>query len=217
MNEPLSIFYGGSFFPPHRAHDEILCHLLQHPDVCRVILVPTNQNPLKEILKDSSLKDQELKRRVLEAWLNSLKNRFVDGFDKLIVDWREFNSRSPSYTVETVKALQLENTSWKWGMCVGSDCLPQLEKWKDIQQLLIKLNELWVFQRLGDSEGNFINSIPAALREKCVWRLMTPIICEVSSTQLRELLQHGDAKREELNSLLLPEVAELLVDRSNTP
>jgi|GEM_PF-1219675 len=223
MSSSLNVYFGGSFFPPHIGHDQMLCHLLGHSDVKSVVLVPTFQNPLKA--KDFVLlPTAALKHQFIDAWMLSMHERGVSGLEKLRVDWREVASETVSYTVDTLAEVirdsasesSKENSKEEWALCVGDDCLPDLMKWRDVEKLLGLLAEFWVFRRDRASSLNLIEKIPSELRAKCVWRYMLPEIAELSSTQLRELLKEGDARQETLNALLLPEVSRLLVEMTTT-
>jgi nicotinate (nicotinamide) nucleotide adenylyltransferase len=211
MIQLLNVYFGGSFFPPHLGHDQMLCHLLCHSDVSKVYLIPTFQNPLKE---EDPLwtPSPQRKRSLMNAWLESLQKRNVKGLDKLVLDWREVESQSVNYTVDTLALLESENPQSRWALCVGDDCLPDLMKWKNVRALLERLAEVWIFRRDLQSSLYFVDKIPASLRDLCVWRCLVPEILSVSSTQLREEFRRTDARHDVLSSWLLPEVAQLLVD-----
>lgn len=222
------VYFGGSFAPPHRGHDEMLCHLLALPEVEQVRLVPTFQNPFKA--GESGL-TPALKRQAVELWFESLKVRSISGFQKLKIEWIEFESEQVSYTVETLAKLQsMESSPKNWVLCTGDDCLPDLHKWKNVQGLLAGLSEFWVFPRVypkgSDLQSHSLNAIAEELRGHCVWRLMAKEVPAVSSTELRELLaarsprtesvhdalgQHGLSRSP--SDLVIPELEQLLFPR----
>jgi nicotinate-nucleotide adenylyltransferase len=218
MKPRFQVYFGGSYFPPHVGHDEMLVALLAHPDTVCVHLVPTFQNPLKQVAGPLE-STASLKRRMIEAWLVSLRSRNVEGLSKLRVEWIEVDSGRPSYTFDTLSELQRESRvpREEWVLCLGDDCLPELDKWKHVETLLKNLGEVWVFRR-GDSAGRaFLPLVPEKLRGLIRWRLLVPEIRDVSSTEVRSLLESRtpDAKRELQARCLLPELWTLLGESSS--
>jgi nicotinate-nucleotide adenylyltransferase len=209
----MNIYFGGSFLPPHRGHDQMLQHLLKHPDAEKVFLVPTSQNPLKsaDTLFESP---NTVKKKFIEAWLSALQKKNVEGLEKLVVDWRELESGDTAYTINTLSELRSEHPHTHWALCVGDDCLKDLDRWKDIETILMQLEEFWIFVRTDEAafleNQTILSQVPESLRALSTWRVMIPQILAVSSTEIRSLLAQGDAKREALSSLLIPEVLGVL-------
>ncbi len=218
MKPRYHVYFGGSFFPPHIGHDEMLLALLAHPDTFVVHIVPTFQNPLKQIVGPLEA-TASFKRRMIEAWLDSLRARNVEGLSKLRVEWIEVDAGRASYTFDTLSKLQLETRvpRQRWALCLGDDCLQDLDRWKQVEDLLKNVGEVWVFRR-GDSAGSaFLHRIPEILRALTRWRLLIPEIRDVSSTEVRRLLESRmpDAKRELQARYLLPELWTLLGESSS--
>ena len=218
MKPRFHVYFGGSYFPPHVGHDEMLVALLKHPDTVAVHLVPTFLNPLKERAAhlESSV---ALKRRMIEAWLESLRARAVEGLAKLRVEWLEVESGRTSYTFDTLLELQRLGAAPRedWVLCLGDDCLPDLLKWKKIEELLRNVGEVWVFRRGSSAGSSFLSLIPQDLKNLVCWRLLVPEIRDVSSTEVRRLLEASspDAKRELQTRCLLPELWALLGESSS--
>ncbi|MEO5667125.1 MAG: nicotinate-nicotinamide nucleotide adenylyltransferase [Bdellovibrionota bacterium] len=207
------VYFGGSYFPPHRGHDEMLVSLLKNPDVAYVHLVPTFQNPLKDatfLSKPTAV----LKRELIEAWKSSLEARAVEGLAKLRVEWREIDLGHVSYTVDTLAELLRESvgSGENWALCIGDDSLPDLGRWKEVDRLLRIVKEVWVFRRGPRTDGSFMTEVPDDLRKLTRWRLLVPEIHDVSSTEIRKLLEgrHAPATQERLKALLCPEVLNVL-------
>jgi nicotinic acid mononucleotide adenylyltransferase len=189
----------------------MLVALLKNPDVAVVHLVPTFQNPLKKA-SGGLVPTPALKKRFVEAWIASLKNRGVEGLAKLRVEWLEVESAEPSYTVETLARLQeREGSTDAWTLCLGDDCLPDFDRWKEVDRLLKLVKEVWIFRR-GAGGGNFLAPLPERLRVSSSWRLMVPEIKDVSSTEIRAVLEipEADARQDRLKGLVLPELLAVL-------
>lgn len=220
MKSRFHVYFGGSYLPPHVGHDEMLVALLKHPDVAFVHLVPTFQNPLKNSSVTLS-PTRELKRKFVTAWVESLRARRVSGVEKLLVEWREVDAAQTSYTVDTLLALAKDLGSRRedWVLCLGDDCLPQLDRWKDIDRLLSSLQEVWVFRRASSPGRDFLRELPDRLHKSTVWRLLLPQIQDVSSTEIRDILAKPptDARQDQLRTRVRPEILALLGDSSLSP
>jgi len=197
----------------------MLVSLLKNPDVSFVHLVPTFQNPLKDV--PSSLNPSvALKRRLMEAWISSLKVRNVAGFEKLKVEWCEVEAEKSSYTIDTLSRLMKDvGKDAEWVLCLGDDGLPDLNRWKDANRLLGLVKETWVFRRAHNAHRSFLNEVPTELTSLTRWRLLLTRITEVSSTKIREFLGLGeaDARRDCLKGLVLAEILAVLGESPNHP
>lgn len=203
-----TVYFGGSFFPPHLGHDQMLRHLLRLPEVQKLFLVPTFQNPLKETPELSLKPTPEVKKKFIEAWTRSLSSKNPEGLSKLRTEWHELDQATPTYTLDTLSVLrEREDDENSWAVCVGDDCIDGLSRWKNIEELLSILDEFWIFARGAELGSEILARIPKNLRELCVWRIVSASVMDVSSTEIR-----ADASRERLQKLVLPEVAEVLQD-----
>jgi nicotinate-nucleotide adenylyltransferase len=169
-----SVFWGGSFRPPHLAHQRIAEALLADPLVERLCLVPTGSNPLK--LKEEWLSPLA-EEQILRAWLESLGPS-----SKLEVVWSEFSKLEPSYTWETLMSL---DRGQKWALAIGSDLVAQLPNWKNVSELLERLDSVWVFPRAPMASIKPWEALPLHLASKLSWRVMNVELPELSSTEIR--------------------------------
>lgn len=137
---------------------------------------------------------------------------------QLQLDRRECQTNAPSYTIDTLTALQREQPDVSWHLLVGADAFLSLPSWKQWQQLLDQVN-LVVMTRPGfaiDEAG----MAPALLAQYQRRRVANPAALasigqgaiaaidvrtsDLSSTQVRELLKTGG----NLGSILHPAVAQ---------
>jgi nicotinate-nucleotide adenylyltransferase len=95
----------------------------------------------------------------------------------------EFSLPRPSYTIDTLRALECEHPDRRFSLLVGSDVFGQFDRWKEFRALMDSY-AIWVYPRAGWSVGEY------AGRVKMVPR--APLF-EFSSTAIRErLLRGGD-------------------------
>ncbi len=186
MTAPVKrIYFGGSFFPPHKAHTEMLRQALSLDKDAVAYIVPTKQNPLKES-PGSSL-------QLIEAWMSDLADDLsYQQFSRCVLELSEMHSeKEKSYTVETLEELQQDSD--KWILLLGSDSALSLHQWKNPQHLLSLLSEIWVVPRKDIHDENFSivdikNQVLQKLRdlnaESKVKFLKT--VSDISSTELRE-------------------------------
>lgn len=186
MTAPVKrIYFGGSFFPPHKAHTEMLRQALSLDKDALAYIVPTKQNPLKES-PGSSL-------QLVEAWMSDLADDLsYQQFSRCVLELSEMHSENEkSYTVETLEELQQDSD--KWILLLGSDSALSLHQWKNPQHLLSLLSEIWVVPRKDIHDENFSimdikNQVLQKLRdlnaESKVKFLKT--VSDISSTEIRE-------------------------------
>lgn len=212
-----TVYFGGSFFPPHRGHDDMLRHLLSLDEVVSLRLVPTFQNPLKQSNSQGIWEKAGMKKKLVELWVHELKSQQVKGVEKLTVEWIELEREVPTFTFDTLRVLKEESPApdgSDWVVCVGDDCLPDLHRWKEVEKLLNLVKEFWVFPR-GDLSEEFkeslISQIEPSLRGKTTWRMMTGKAQAVSSTEVRQSIESGDATQELLDQVLLPSLGKYLL------
>ncbi len=120
------LYFGGSFDPPHLGHLYGAQEALTRGGFTRVLFVPTGQNPLKTN-PDAALPLQRLE----------MVRRAIADNDSFVVSDIEIDLSGPSYTVDTVTQLIARGAlSARPGMVIGDDLLPQLERWKNLHELL---------------------------------------------------------------------------------
>ncbi len=154
--------FGGSFNPVHKAHFEIAKKALKQSQADECWFIPSLNNPFK--LDDSS--DFEIRCQCIEAMIN--------GFDKFKVSRIEASLEIPSYTINTVKALQKSYPDFKFSFLIGSDQALKFEQWKDAKELL-KLIDFYVYKREKKVD------IPKVFK-----LIESTDIFDISSTEIRE-------------------------------
>lgn len=118
--ETIALF-GGSFDPPHIAHEAIVRALLNIKEIDKVIVMPTYLNPFKS----QSFAPSELRLKWLREIFSDYKNVEISDF--------EISKAEKVPTIESVKYLL--KTYKKIYLTIGADNLENLHKWRDFSEL----------------------------------------------------------------------------------
>ena len=165
--------FGGSFNPIHSGHAIIAHHIISSGAVDRLWLMVSPVNPLKVGLEQQVADTDRL--RMVEMVTRPLENVETSAF--------EFTMPKPSYTIDTLNALQAKFPDDEFYLVTGADNWVIFERWRNSEEILAKYH-LLVYPRLG-----YDVVIPEELRD-CVTLVDAPII-ELSSTAVRERLAQG--------------------------
>lgn len=176
--------YGGSFNPPHVAHAMVAAWLLWTDQVDEVWLVPVYQHAF-EPWHGKTLAPFDRRLRWCEAMAGDVDAR-------VRVSRVERTLPTPSFTVQTLRALQEAHPEHAFRLVVGADVLPTLPKWRDWEAIAARFQPI-VVGRLGYEAPEGAVVFP-----------------DVSSTLIRERLARG----EPVDQLLTRSVAALLREDS---
>ena len=165
--------FGGSFNPIHSGHAIIAHHIITSGAVDRLWLMVSPVNPLK-VDKEQQVKDTD-RLRMVEMVTRPLENVETSAF--------EFTMPKPSYTVDTLNALQAKFPDDEFYLVTGADNWVIFDRWRNNEEILAKYH-LLVYPRLG-----YDVVIPEELRDR-VTLVDAPII-ELSSTMVRKRLAKG--------------------------
>lgn len=157
-------FYGGSFDPPHIGHAMVASHLLLNDEsVSEILVVPCFQH-----LEKAGLSPFEHRWEMCQRAFRWLPRTTVSAIE------RELGGGS--LTVRTIRALKERHPDWRMLFVMGSDLMAHATEWEGWDELLLEATPL-VVGRAGMPSGHG----PAV-----------PISPVVSSTQVRDLLAHGE-------------------------
>jgi len=117
--------YGGSFNPPHVSHAMVASWLLWTGQVDAVWLLPVYQHAF-----DGMQKKRLAPWEVRLSWCASLTQ---DVDTRVQVCDIEASLPTPSYTIDTLRALQAKYPSDNFRLIVGADVIPQLPLWRNWQ------------------------------------------------------------------------------------
>ncbi len=169
--------FGGSFNPIHSGHAIIAHHIISSGAVDRLWLMVSPVNPLKVGLEQQVADTDRL--RMVEMATRPLENVETSAF--------EFTMPKPSYTIDTLNALQAKFPDDEFYLVTGADNWVIFNRWRNSEEILAKYH-LLVYPRLG-----YDVVIPEELRDR-VTLVDAPII-ELSSTAVRERLAQGLSAR----------------------
>ncbi len=169
--------FGGSFDPIHIGHAIIAQHIISCGAVDRLWFMVSPVNPLK-VGKMRQVADTDRLRMV------EMVTRPMEGVETSAF---EFTMPRPSYTIDTLNALQAKFPDDEFYLVTGGDNWQIFDKWRNSEEILAKYH-LIVYPRLG-----YEVKIPDELKDR-VTLVDAPII-ELSSTQIRKRLACGLSAR----------------------
>ena len=168
--------FGGSFNPIHVGHAIIASHVIQHADLDQIWLMVAPLNPLKE----PNAHNNDIDR----LRMTELVSRHIDGVETSAF---EFTLPRPSYTIQTLKALQEKVPDHEFSLIIGADNWAVFKKWKDWETIIAN-HDILIYPRLG-----YEVTIPEEYAHRV--KLTDAPIIEVSSTRIREGLAQGESMR----------------------
>lgn len=163
--------FSGSFNPVHIGHLALANYLCEFEGLDEVWFVVTPHNPLKEREK---LMDDNLRLEMVRI--------AIDGYSRFRVSDIEFHLPRPSYTIDTLQALNAAYPERSFYFIMGADNWENISRWKDSEVLLHNYSFL-VYPRHGHAI-----SIPDTYPN--VRAVHAPLI-EISSTFIRHALREG--------------------------
>lgn len=169
--------FGGSFDPIHSGHAIIAQHIIGSGAIDRLWLMVSPLNPLKEG-RPRLVSDADRLRMV------EMVSRPMQGVETTAF---EFTLPRPSYTIDTLNALQAKFPDDEFYLIIGADNWEVFDKWRNSDEILAKYHVL-VYPRMGHEVN-----IPAELGERV--QLVDAPIIELSSTEIRNRLAHGKSVR----------------------
>lgn len=174
--------FGGTFDPIHNGHLNIAYETLYDLNLDKLYFIPTGNPPHKSLNNITSA--------YLRYELVKMAIRDEEAFE--VCDY-EINKKKKSYTYETVKYFKEKENSTEWYFITGADCLFDLDKWKNTEEIFKNCN-LVVFPRRGYNEKDIIKQkkyIEKKYNTKI--KILKAPLLEISSTELRKRLK--DNKR----------------------
>ena len=169
--------FGGSFDPIHTGHAIIAQFIINSGAVDRLWFMVSPVNPLKAD-KVRQVADTDRLRMV------EMVSRPMEGVETSAF---EFSMPKPSYTIDTLNALQAKFPDDEFYLIIGGDNWELFGKWRNSEEILSKYHVL-IYPRLGHEVN-----IPDNLKDH-VTLIDAPVI-ELSSTEIRERLAKGQGVR----------------------
>ena len=184
--------FGGSFDPIHIGHAIIAQHIISSGAVDRLWFMVSPVNPLKAG-RERNVTDTDRLRMV------EMVSRPMEGVETSAF---EFTMPRPSYTIDTLNALQAKFPDDEFYLITGGDNWQIFNRWRNSDEILAKYH-LLIYPRLG-----YEVVIPDELKERVA--LVDAPIIEISSTEIRELLANGQSVR-----YLVPDEVLAFIEQKN--
>ena len=173
--------FGGSFNPIHNGHVRLAKSLLQEAALDEVWFLVSPQNPFKQ---DQQLLDDDKRLQLVRLALKEEPQLMASDF--------EFHLPKPSYTWNTLQALEQEYPGKKFTLLIGGDNWEAFDKWYRYEDIL-KRYPIIVYPR----EGSKVSGVK--FQGSDIQIVETPLI-NISSTQIRQRLHEGKSVRGLVNT-----------------
>ena len=145
------LLYFGSFNPVHKGHIALAEYAVERGLCDSVVLIVSPRNPLKE--SDELMPEMH---RFEMAEIACRESRYPEA---IVASAIEFLLPRPSYTIDTLRYLTENNgNEMEFSVLMGADIIPQLDRWKDYEELLTNYN-INVYPRSGYSVDRFLDKI----------------------------------------------------------
>ena len=175
MGKQRVALYFGSFNPIHNGHIAIAEHVVDQGLCDMLVMIVSPQNPLKQA---TDLAPDLARFEMVEAACASSKHPV-----RIVPSAIEFVLPRPSYTIDTLRALEQERgDDMEFSVIMGGDLADQLPRWKEWQTLLQRY-PIYMYPREG------VTSTPYPEITMLEGAPELPF----SSTDVRERLKRGES------------------------
>lgn len=184
--------FGGAFDPPHNAHLALAQTALRELAMDALHVIPTGQ---------AWHKARPLSPAEHRLAMTRLAFQDMPG---VVVDDREIKRLGPTFTIDTLRALQAENPDAQLHLLMGGDqfaAFMQWHQWREITKIAIIC--IAARARFDWAEGQFDTQKQPEMR---LLTLQMPPMA-VSATQIRQLLASGLGENQAMTDLLPHPVA----------
>jgi nicotinate-nucleotide adenylyltransferase len=189
--------FGGSFDPPHRAHVALAQAAVTQLQLDSLLIVPTGQAWYKQRALSAAEHRLAMSRLAFE------------GLARVQVDDREIQRPGPSFTIDTLEALQAENPGARLYLIIGKDqfaALTTWHRWQDLVQIAI----ICIADR-ADPAGAEAGFDPQIQLPQPLMHLHLPLMPD-SATDIRRQITSGAATPQGL-ARLVPEPVARYIER----
>jgi nicotinate-nucleotide adenylyltransferase len=153
MSEQKIGLFGGTFNPIHFGHINSILTVSKKIPLDKVVVVPSNQNPLKGPVEGPTA----------EQRLEMVRKGLSDFSDTIDIDDGEISRGGKSYTVETIRKYVKEPLTDEFYFIMGMDSFETFDQWKDYVEIVSKCN-LVVTSRPGLNWPTSIEELPKGLQ-----------------------------------------------------
>lgn len=188
MEKIRTVIFGGSFDPIHVGHLSLASEVVASGLAGEVWFLVSPQNPHKEACR---LSDENIRMQMVRL--------AIEGNEKFKASDFEFTLPRPSYTINTLSALEKAFPDREFVLLIGADNWEKFDRWYRHEEILARY-EIIVYPRK--------NSLKPELPAGVTW--LSAKLHDVSSTQIRELVAKGCS----ISGLVVPAV-QVFIDKNN--
>lgn len=176
--------YGGSFNPVHYGHVGLAKWVIEHTDLDELWLLVSPNNPLKPA--GMLAPEQERLDAVRQA---------VRDIPHVIASDFEFSLPRPSYTANTLRALQTAYPQHEFTLVIGEDNIAIFDQWREYEYILENFR-IFVYprnltaERSNSPKDGLTTMWSDSVAIKEVRFLRNAPLYNVSSTQIRNSLRN---------------------------
>ncbi len=177
--------FGGSFDPVHLGHLILADTARECAELDRVLFIPAARSPLKA--DDPAASDRQ-RIEMLQLALG--------GNPAFELSTIELDRGDPSYTVDTLEALNKQRPEDEWFLIVGADSLVDFGRWRNIERICQLAIPLVGARRGSNADLDQLSEYvsPEQLAEVQQFAFEFPLI-EISSTEIRGRVADGRSIR----------------------
>lgn len=190
------VLYGGTFDPPHIGHGIVARWVANQKDICdEVWIVPTPQNPNK------TRKATDLSTRI-----RMLLDMFTNNCNSSKIRISAVAQQAPSSrTIDIIKYLGHLYPDVEFKPLIGSDCLTEINTWKDSETLLSDYGAV-IYPR---GEDKLVELYSAAFPKVDIISSPCPTT-NISSSMIRDLIKNHKS----VHFLITPEVYRIIISQN---
>lgn len=178
--------YGGSFNPPHLGHLAAARAAAASLGLDKLLIIPAGIPPHKEMPAGSPTAKQRL--AMTEIFVDQLRLPFAECWDI------EVQREGKSYTADTIRQVkELWPDSELW-LLMGTDMFLSLHCWRE-PEVIMELSGICAFGRAEADSEELFEPQRKYLHETYGANIVTisiPGLVEISSTEVRNLLERGE-------------------------
>lgn len=173
-----TVFFGGTFNPPHLAHRLMLEAVADLENVERILVVPTNIPPHKAKAEYTASSEDRL----------NMCRLLLSGIDKATVSDMEIKRGGKSYSFDTLS--ELKPIYPKLMMVIGGDMITSFTSWFRYKDIL-KLCGILAVRRPGTEDDEFDRAVEGLRLDGGQVTVIEAEMPDISSTELRNALSNG--------------------------
>jgi nicotinate-nucleotide adenylyltransferase len=179
------LVFGGTFDPPHLAHAVLPSKAAAQLGCAQILYVPASINPLKA---DSPPTSNEHRLAMLLLAIADVPDAKISTI--------EFDREGPSFTIDTLRALQAIHPDTRLFLLMGADQSLDFHRWKQWQQIL-ELAQPAVMLRPPWNETSFVQALrkkyAEAEAEQWHKRMLHLPMLDINATEIRRRLAAGES------------------------